>query len=183
MYRSKALKKLPAKDFWSHNRFTGGALAIFATLLLASISAHAQGSPFDIYGGDSLFDMYKLPIFLGLASLIIQLPFSIAKDLRRRRQMRYGRRLKGPEMLTPKEFNSRVGVLNFRARNAGVVERISSRDRSPKSTPSSGNNLRRAIRSAVTRSTLVRIESVSMWWTCSLSHLPSQRSWCRMSMT
>jgi len=42
MYRSKALKKLPAKDFWSHNRFTGGALAIFATLLLASISAHPK---------------------------------------------------------------------------------------------------------------------------------------------
>ena len=47
MYRLKALKKLPAKEFQSHNRFTGGALAIFATLLLASTSAHAQGSPFD----------------------------------------------------------------------------------------------------------------------------------------
>ena len=72
----------------------------------ASLSAYLKTA---IYGGDSLFDIYKLPIFLGLVSLIIQLPFSIAKDVRRRRQLRYGRRLKGPEMLTPKEFNSRVG--------------------------------------------------------------------------
>jgi hypothetical protein len=72
----------------------------------ASLSAYLKTV---IYGGNSLFDIYKLPLFLGLASLIIQLPFSIAKDVRRRRQLRYGRRLKGPEMLTPKEFNSRVG--------------------------------------------------------------------------
>jgi len=72
----------------------------------ASLSAYLKTA---IYGGDSLFDIYKLPIVLGLLSLITQLPFSIAKDVRRRRQLRYGRRLKGPEMLTPKEFNSRVG--------------------------------------------------------------------------
>jgi hypothetical protein len=72
----------------------------------ASLSAYLKTA---IYGGDSLFDIYKLPIVLGLLSLIIQLPFSIAKDVRRRRQLRYGRRLKGPEMMTPKEFNSRVG--------------------------------------------------------------------------
>ncbi len=41
-------------------------------------------------------------------SLVIQLPFSIAKDVRRRKALRYGRRLKGPEMMTPKEFNNRV---------------------------------------------------------------------------
>jgi type IV secretory pathway TraG/TraD family ATPase VirD4 len=62
-----------------------------------------------VYGGDSLFGLYKLPLLFGLVSLVIQLPFSIAKDVRRRKELRYGRRLKGPEMLTPKEFNSRVG--------------------------------------------------------------------------
>jgi type IV secretory pathway TraG/TraD family ATPase VirD4 len=72
----------------------------------ASLSAYLKTA---IYGGDSLFDIYKLPLFLGLISLIIQLPFSIVKDVRRRRQLRYGRRLKGPEMMTPREFNSRVG--------------------------------------------------------------------------
>jgi len=61
-----------------------------------------------VYGGDTLFDLYELPLLFGLASLVIQLPFSIAKDVRRRKQLRYGRRLRGPEMLTPKEFNLRV---------------------------------------------------------------------------
>ena len=72
----------------------------------ASLSAYLRSA---IYGSDGLFDIYKLPFFFGLVSLIIQLPFSIAKDVRRRRQLRYGRRLKGPEMMTPREFNSRVG--------------------------------------------------------------------------
>jgi hypothetical protein len=62
-----------------------------------------------VYGGDSLFDLYKLPLFCGLVSLVTQLPFSIAKDVRRRKALRYGRRLKGPEMMTPREFNDRVG--------------------------------------------------------------------------
>ena len=61
-----------------------------------------------VYGGNSLFDLYKLPLFFGLVSLFVQLPFSITKDIQRRKQLRYGRRLKGPEMMTPREFNTRV---------------------------------------------------------------------------
>jgi hypothetical protein len=61
-----------------------------------------------IYGGNSLFDLYNLPLLFGLVSLVVQLPFSIAKDVQRRKQLRYGRRLKGPEMMTPREFNTRV---------------------------------------------------------------------------
>jgi hypothetical protein len=60
------------------------------------------------YGGDTLFDLYKLPLLFGLLSLATQLPFSIRKDIKRRKQMKYGRRLKGPEMLTPREFNNVV---------------------------------------------------------------------------
>ena len=59
-------------------------------------------------GSDGVFDLYKLPLLFGLLSLAIQLPFSIAKDVRRRKALRYGRRLKGPEMMTPREFNDRV---------------------------------------------------------------------------
>jgi len=61
-----------------------------------------------VYGGDSLFDPYKFPLFLGLLSLLIQLPFSIRKDICRRKELKYGRRLKGPELLTPHEFNRMV---------------------------------------------------------------------------
>ena len=49
-----------------------------------------------------------MPLSFGLAALALQLPFSIAKDIKRRRQMKYGRRLKGPVLLTPKEFNKVV---------------------------------------------------------------------------
>jgi hypothetical protein len=66
------------------------------------LSAYLRKS---VFGGNSLSDIYEMPICFGLLSLAIQLPFSIMKDVRRRKEMKYGRRLKGPEMLTPKEFN------------------------------------------------------------------------------
>ena len=71
-----------------------------------SLSAYLRSA---VYGSDGLFDLYKLPLLFGLLSLVIQLPFSMAKDVRRRKALRYGRRLKGPEMMTPREFNDRVG--------------------------------------------------------------------------
>src|SRR5258708_34456373 len=70
----------------------------------ASLSAYLRSA---VYGSDGLFDLYKLPLLFGLLSLVIQLPFSIAKDVRRRKGLRYGRRLKGPEMMTPRECNDR----------------------------------------------------------------------------
>src|SRR5216684_3130532 len=70
-----------------------------------SLSAFLRSA---VYGSDGLFDLYKLPLLFGLVSLVIQLPFSIAKDVRRRKGLRYGRRLKGPELMTPKEFTLRV---------------------------------------------------------------------------
>ena len=74
--------------------------------LAAPLSTYLKNA---VYGGDTLFDLYKLPLLFGLVSLVIQLPFSIARDVRRRKALRYGRRLKGPEIMTPREFNKRVG--------------------------------------------------------------------------
>jgi hypothetical protein len=71
----------------------------------APLSAYLKTA---IYGGNSLFDIYQLPLSFGLGFLLLQLPFSIQKDIKRRKQMRYGRRLKGTERLTPKEFNRQV---------------------------------------------------------------------------
>ena len=75
------------------------------TYIDGSLSAYLKG---EVFGGDSLLDLYRLPLLFGLASLVIQIPFSISNDVRRRRALRYGRRLKGPEMMTPQEFNNRV---------------------------------------------------------------------------
>ncbi|MGD0445789.1 MAG: type IV secretion system DNA-binding domain-containing protein, partial [Edaphobacter sp.] len=61
-----------------------------------------------VYGGDSLWSIFKTPILFGVLALGLQLPFSIAKDIRRRKEMKYGRRLKGPFLVTPKGFNKAV---------------------------------------------------------------------------
>ncbi len=71
----------------------------------APLSTYLKGA---VYQGESLLDHYKLPLLFGLLSLGLQLPFSIRKDIKRRKEMKYGRRLKGPEMTTPKEFNKAV---------------------------------------------------------------------------
>lgn len=61
-----------------------------------------------VFGGDRLRDIYELPLLFGLLSLLAQLPFSIRKDIRRRKELKYGRRLKGPVLLTPRQFNKTV---------------------------------------------------------------------------
>jgi len=45
---------------------------------------------------------------VGLAAFVLQLPFSIHKDIGRIKQLRYGRRLKGPVLVNAKEFTAAV---------------------------------------------------------------------------
>jgi type IV secretory pathway TraG/TraD family ATPase VirD4 len=58
-----------------------------------------------VFGREELFDIFRLPLTFGLLALALQLPFSIHKDIQRRKEMKYGRRLRGPILLSPKEFN------------------------------------------------------------------------------
>jgi RecA/RadA recombinase len=62
-----------------------------------------------IYSGDTVASIFEQPLVFGLVALLLQLPFSITKDIRRRKQMKYGRRLKGPILVTPKQFNKAIG--------------------------------------------------------------------------
>jgi type IV secretory pathway TraG/TraD family ATPase VirD4 len=86
-----------------------------------SLVAYLQGS---IYDGQTLWDIFKMPLFLGVLSLLIQLPFSIARDVTRRKQLRYGRRLRGPEKLTPKEFNKTVKGDGLGIKTDGMTEML-----------------------------------------------------------
>jgi type IV secretory pathway TraG/TraD family ATPase VirD4 len=61
-----------------------------------------------IYGDASLYDLFKLQLYFGLAAFILQLPLSIRKDIERVKRLRYGRRLKGPVLLNAKEFTKAV---------------------------------------------------------------------------
>jgi hypothetical protein len=77
-----------------------------------------------VYNGDEFREIYKLPLLFGLLSLLMQLPFSVRKDIKRRKQMRYGRRLKGPERLTPKEFNRKVRGDGIGITTDGLTEMV-----------------------------------------------------------
>jgi type IV secretory pathway TraG/TraD family ATPase VirD4 len=79
-----------------------------------------------VFQGDQLRDIYILPLLFGFLSLLVQLPFAIAKDIKRRKQMKYGRLLKGPVMLTPKEFNKTVAGdgIGFKTSEAEAMMRI-----------------------------------------------------------
>jgi len=61
-----------------------------------------------LYGGESVLEIFRLPLLFGVAALLLQLPFSIRKDIKRYKEMKYGRRLKGPVLVSPKEFNKAV---------------------------------------------------------------------------
>jgi hypothetical protein len=61
-----------------------------------------------IYGDASLYDLFKMQFWFGLATFILQLPFSLSKDIQRIRQLRYGRRLKGPVLVSAKQFTKSV---------------------------------------------------------------------------
>ena len=61
-----------------------------------------------LYGGESMGEIFRLPLSFGVAVLLLQLPLSIQKDIKRYKEMKYGRRLKGPVLVSPREFNSAV---------------------------------------------------------------------------
>jgi type IV secretory pathway TraG/TraD family ATPase VirD4 len=58
-----------------------------------------------VYGGKTVTDLYKPSLFGGALAFMVLLPLAVTKDVKRQKQLKYGRRLKGPEMLTPTEFN------------------------------------------------------------------------------
>jgi type IV secretory pathway TraG/TraD family ATPase VirD4 len=61
-----------------------------------------------IFGDVPLYNLFKMQLLFGLAAFVLQLPFSIQKDIGRIKQLRYGRRLKGPVLVNAKEFTAAV---------------------------------------------------------------------------
>lgn len=61
-----------------------------------------------IYRDAPLLSFFRAPIVFGALALVFQLPFSLRKDIERRKQLRYGRRLKGPIMVDPREFTKQL---------------------------------------------------------------------------
>ena len=60
-----------------------------------------------LYHND-LSTILKLPLLCGAGIFLVLLPFAGTKDVKRQKALKYGRRLKGPERLTPQAFNRAV---------------------------------------------------------------------------
>lgn len=51
---------------------------------------------------------YSIPMLCGFGIFLAALPFSIQRDIKRRKEMKYGRKLRGPDKLTPAEFTEKL---------------------------------------------------------------------------
>ncbi len=71
----------------------------------ARLSVYLRGV---VYKGETLWQFFAPPIVGGAIMFLILLPVATFKDVQRQKQLKYGRRLKGPEMLTPQQFNRTV---------------------------------------------------------------------------
>jgi hypothetical protein len=69
------------------------------------LHAYLQGF---VYDGDTVPALFRVPLLSGLAVFLFQLPFAVRKDIRRLKQMKYGRVLKGPLLVSPKNFNRAI---------------------------------------------------------------------------
>jgi type IV secretory pathway TraG/TraD family ATPase VirD4 len=61
-----------------------------------------------VYADVPLYNLFGMQLLFGLAAFVLQLPFSIRKDIERIKRLRYGRRLKGPILVNAKEFTKAV---------------------------------------------------------------------------
>jgi hypothetical protein len=61
-----------------------------------------------VYKRNDLSTILKTPLLCGAGLFLLLLPFAATKDMKRQKSLKYGRRLKGPERLTPQAFNRAV---------------------------------------------------------------------------
>ena len=71
----------------------------------ARFSAYLRGV---VYKGTTLIGFFQSPVLGGGVLFLVLLPIAAFKDVQRQKELKYGRRLKGPEMLTPQQFNKTV---------------------------------------------------------------------------
>jgi hypothetical protein len=82
-----------------------------------------------VYDGDSFFFVFRVPLWSGVIVFLFQLPFAVRKDIRRLKELKYGRLLKGPVLVSPKAFNRAIkgdGV-GFRTTESKDLMRIPQR--------------------------------------------------------
>ena len=61
-----------------------------------------------IFEDKGIVQTYAVNLYEGLGMLALMLFFAVRRDVQRFKELKYGRRLRGPELLTPKAFNKTV---------------------------------------------------------------------------
>lgn len=92
----------------------------------ARFSRYLRETVFDSF---SLTGFFRAPLIGGFVLLLVVVPMGITKDVHRLRKLRYGRRLKGPVMLSPRQFNAAVkgDGIGFKTNGMKPMLRIPSR--------------------------------------------------------
>jgi type IV secretory pathway TraG/TraD family ATPase VirD4 len=82
-----------------------------------------------VYDGSSLSSLFLPSLISGVLVFTSLLPFTVRKDIDRQKQLKYGRRLKGPQMLTPQQFNKLVkgDGIGFKTNGMKAMLRIPAR--------------------------------------------------------
>lgn len=77
-----------------------------------------------VYEGRDVSAILKPPLLCGAGLFLIALPFAVTLDVKRQKALKYGRRLKGPERLTPQEFNKTVKGSGIGFKTDGMKDMI-----------------------------------------------------------
>ena len=62
-----------------------------------------------VYEDHEAWEFYRMPVYLSLAFFVLALFVAIPKDRARRMIWKHGRRLRGPELVSTAEFNTKLG--------------------------------------------------------------------------
>ncbi len=103
--------------------YTGFARGPERKMADAPLSAWFQAA---IFGGDDLLTAYGPALIETGIITVFLLCFALPSDFRRTKRMKYGRLLRGPVMLTPKEFNETLNGkgIGIRTAEKGAILRI-----------------------------------------------------------
>jgi type IV secretory pathway TraG/TraD family ATPase VirD4 len=75
-----------------------------------------------VFENQSFWSEYKVTLFASAALFLAMLPFSVKADIKRRKEMKYGRLLRGPVAVTPAQFNEQMNGDGFGFQTIGMLE-------------------------------------------------------------
>ena len=103
-----------------------------------------------VYEDRGLFGLFSVALIEGAVCLTAMLWFAVPRDIKRFKQMKYGRILRGPQLLSPEEFNrqQKGDGIGFKTTELGKMMRIPAHNANP--APDSGaRQLRHRLRSSL----------------------------------